>query len=188
MSSNHTNGEGMDYYQSLNVKILPNSNQGTSAMEKTKMEQKLNEVEYKVECTRWVLWFAVASLNIINGFGFTMYSTILNNSEDYFNVNQDKIIQFSTVYFYAYLIAGIPAILICYWRLMVSINICAWISCIGIGIKLFAGDNYVLSLIGHVTLGLAQGFLYATPAQFSYRWFSEKESNRIISVLYFSNS
>ena len=117
-----------------------------------------------------------------------MFASIYGVAQNYYNVDQEKVILFSSIFFYAYLISGIPTILICYWRLMASIHICAWISLTGITIKYFAGNNFWIALIGQVTLGVGQGFIYATPGAFSYRWFKENETNPIISVIYYSNS
>ena len=117
-----------------------------------------------------------------------MFASIYGVAQNYYNVDQEKVILFSSIFFYAYLISGIPTILICYWRLMASIHICAWISLTGIAIKYFAGNNFWIALVGQVILGIAQGFIYATPSAFSFRWFKENEANPIISVIYYSNS
>jgi hypothetical protein len=41
---------------------------------------------------RWVMFFALSSLNLLSGFGWTMYDAIANYSESYYSVENGTVL------------------------------------------------------------------------------------------------
>ena len=92
-----------------------------------------------------------------------MYDAIYNTTQKYYSVGESDVIRFGEIYFYAYLVVGIPTIILAYWKLMLSLNVLLWICLVGSGLKYFAGNDFAMSLIGQAILGAGQGILYCTP-------------------------
>lgn len=92
------------------------------------------------------------------------------------------------VYFWAYMISGIPPIFISKWRLSTSIQICSLLILVGCTVKYFSFHNFWWALSGQIILGLAQGFLYYTSGAFAFKWFPEQTIPVVIKVLIYGSS
>ena len=142
----------------------------------------------RLEKRRWILLLAVILLNLANGFSWTMYSSIQDIARKYLNINSDQVGTLIEIYFWCYIIGGLPTILMTQWSLYYTLFSGAILSAVGGFVKLFWCENYTAVLIGQILLGMAQGTIYTTPVAFSYTWFGEKEVNPIISLIYYSNT
>jgi hypothetical protein len=92
------------------------------------------------------------------------------------------------VYFWAYMISGIPPIFIAKWRLSTSIQICSLLVVVGSTVKYFSYHNFWWALTGQIIIGLSQGFLYCTPGAFAFRWFPEKTIPLVMTVFLYGSS
>lgn len=142
----------------------------------------------RLEKKRWMLLFAVILMNIANGFSWTMYGAIQDIAKKYININSDQLGILPEIYFWCYIIGGLPIILMTQWSLYFTLFSGAILSVVGGAMKLFWGENFTAVCIGQILLGIAQNSIYTTPVAFSFRWFSEKEANPVISLIYYSNS
>jgi FLVCR family MFS transporter 7 len=138
---------------------------------------------------RWYILLVICLANISNAFNWINYSSIADYTGEFYSVGYDSVNFLSLIY----LIVAIPAGFLSSWLIdnfgiRTSINIGAWLNCIGSFVRVLSSIDsadgkplfdtnykYTVLMVGQCMCAAAQPFIMFVTTKFANNWFSEDQ-------------
>jgi len=153
-----------------------------------------NNVEYRVYKARWFGLVVLMLQNIMISWAWITFAPISTSSKEFFKLGSETPVNwFSTIFFFAYVIACPAVIYILYrYGVRLSVIIAGLLSVVGVwlryaGAKIHSDNGGIFGLVmfGQLLLGFAQPFVLSAPAHYADKWFTSRgrvSANAMISL------
>ncbi|TQV98104.1 hypothetical protein V2A60_006208 [Cordyceps javanica] len=135
--------------------------------------------QYRTYKRRWFGLIQLVLMNIVVSWCWLSYAPVADKSATYYGVSNNDINWISIAFFFAFVVATVPAIIALHRSPRIAIIASAVLMLIGnwiryAGSKDRSGGQYSYAMAGTIVIGLAQPFVLGAPSAYSDLWFTTR--------------
>ncbi|OAA79011.1 cell surface receptor/MFS transporter [Akanthomyces lecanii RCEF 1005] len=135
--------------------------------------------QYRTYKRRWFGLVQLVLMNIVVSWCWLSYAPVADKSASYYGVSNNDINWISIAFFFAFVVAAVPAIIALHRSPRIAILISAVLMFLGnwiryAGSKNRSGGHYGYAMGGTFVIGLAQPFVLGAPSAYSDLWFTTR--------------
>ncbi|KAJ2977085.1 hypothetical protein NQ176_g4575 [Zarea fungicola] len=134
-------------------------------------------LQYRTYKRRWFGLVQLVLMNIVVSWTWLSYAPVASQSAKFYGVSNNDINWISIAFFFAFVVATVPAIISLHRSPRIAILAAAVLMLLGnwiryVGSKNRASGQYSYAMAGTFIVGLAQPFVLGAPTRYSDLWFT----------------